>query len=56
MTREIFYEMLVESLTYEEFVRNFDCKPIDIQALDYNFYTDVVWNENLEFAYEMFND
>ena len=48
--------MLVEGLTHDEFVTIFGCEPADIQAFEYDFDTDVTWNENLEFAYDMYID
>lgn len=54
MTRKEFYEMLVEGLTYEEFVNALGCEPADIQAFEYNFDTDVTWNMYLEMAYDMY--
>lgn len=54
MSRAEVYEMLVEGLTHDEFVTLFDCEPADIQALDYNFDTDVTWNIYFEMAYDMY--
>lgn len=53
-TRKDYYEMLVEGLNHDDFVRIFGCEPADIQALDYDFDTDVTWNMNLEYGYNAY--
>ena len=50
MSRKEWYEMAVGCLNEREFERLFGCKPVDIQAFDYDF-NKVHWNMNLEFAY-----
>ena len=54
ITREQFYEILVGSLGWYEFIHIFGVEPVDIWDLDYNFKRDVHWNYNLEYAYNEF--
>lgn len=55
MSREEFYEMVAMALTREEFIRQFDCEPLDPMDFDYSFKK-VHWNQALEFGYDLVND
>jgi hypothetical protein len=50
MSRKEWYEMVVESLTEQEFERLFGCKPLNIMDFDYNF-NKVHWSAIFEYLY-----
>jgi len=50
MTREMYYEMLVTSMSADRFYQYFGEYPVDIQDFDYSF-DKVHWNMSFEYAY-----